>query len=628
MDPLSTSLSIFSFLSMLFSDGRWRKSNAALLRELTKAAGQPEVTQKPCSLPSASEGSSLVDQYLNWAHVMGPFLLRREIWELHSRVYAGQSKNKAPDAGDLFRIFMIYALASIIPYRNGTHQQHPEGYYMAARKHLDSSFLARGMRSLEDLLLICRYGIYESIGTSIWDIVRLGSRLCIELELHAHDGLPESPLVEKQRRRCVFWKFYLLDRYCSSTLDRPFAIDDRDIRIGLPANIDSHFLETWNEPCPTIDSVAASPRDPSVPTETTVFLRTVTLRQVSSHIHTEFSHLREECTKPSSQPHLVIGRIYMILNQLLEDLENWRTAAPVIANPTCTYHLTEWSDFLYAREKLYLVRRAVDLVPRNDGVLPKQFASLLLHASLQVIQQYSTLCQSSLVTHTRNYFHMLFTAGLSVIYCISSKAKLSYSDLSASAHGLRACEATLTDMAAKLVHSNPYVTVYAALHRDVSQKIQRALTGSMGSSRPDSPLASRNGCYANRCRDNIPDQGASNATIAPSFNTLLSEDVRLHYAQQYVPPAETFSDIQFTGGHPVISQPGGAVNLSAGFSRLPDDTTFTLSPYELNTLSDDVLQWARTDDSTLRHIDTTLLDYIYGDPDSSGAIPNAFLGGF
>jgi hypothetical protein len=95
---------------------------------------------------------------------MGPFLLRREVWELHSRVYADQSKGKAPDAGDLFRIFMIYALASIIPYRNGLQHQHPEGYYMAALQYLDSDFLSRGMHSLEDLLLIGRYGIYENIG--------------------------------------------------------------------------------------------------------------------------------------------------------------------------------------------------------------------------------------------------------------------------------------------------------------------------------------------------------------------------------------------------------------------------------------------------------------------------------
>lgn len=96
--------------------------------------------------------------------MLSPFLLRREIWELHSRVYADRSYGKAADAVDLFRVFMIYAISSVMPYRKGLHHQHPEGYYMSALRYLDSRFLARGLRSLEDLLLICRYGIYENIG--------------------------------------------------------------------------------------------------------------------------------------------------------------------------------------------------------------------------------------------------------------------------------------------------------------------------------------------------------------------------------------------------------------------------------------------------------------------------------
>jgi hypothetical protein len=405
-------------------------------------------------------------------------------------------------------------------------------------------------------------------------------------------------------------------------------MDDRDIRIGLPADIDDHHLDTLNMPFQSLDSVA-SPQDPSIPTETTMFLRNVTLRQVSSHIHTEFSRLREECTTASSQPHLIIGRIYMILNQLLEDLERWRAAAPIIENPTCTYHLTDWSDFLCAREKLYLVRRAVDLVPRRDGVLPKQFATLLLHASLQVIRQYSTLCQSSLVTHTRNYFHMMFTAGLSVIYCISSKAKLSYKDLSASAQGLRTCEATLTEMAVKLVHSNPYVTVYAALHRDVSQKIQRALMDSMGSSSMCSIPASPNGHNADHHVDTMSAQSLSDATIGFPFNLVLPADVQVPSAQPHMPSAEPLSDVHFTGAQPMTDQLRGPVSLPTGYPAYPSDTImFAVGSDELNILGDDLLHWARTDDSTLRTIDTTLLDYIYGDPNSSGALSNAFLGGF
>ncbi|KAH8176566.1 fungal specific transcription factor domain-containing protein [Sarocladium implicatum] len=611
---------------MLFSDGRWRKSNAGPLRELTKAAGQPETSRKPCSLPSVTDGSSLVEQYLNWAHVMGPFLLRREVWALHSRVHENDVNDKTSEAEDLFRIFMIYALAAIIPYRNGSHHQHPNGYYMAALQHLDSRFLARGMRSLEDLLLVCRYGIYENIGTSIWDAVRLSGRLCVELELHAHDGPPGTPPLERQRRRCVFWKFYLLDRYCSSTLDRPFALDDRDVHIGLPANVDDEILESCTEPLESLHSVS-SPDDSLIPTETTVFLRNVTLRQVSSHIHTKFSHLREECTAASSKPHLIIGRIYMTLNQLLEDLEKWRISARNIANPTCVYHLQDWSDFLCAREKLYLIRRAVDLVPRKNNVLPRQFATLLLHAALQVIKQYSTLRESSLVTHTRNYFHMMFTAGLSVIYCISSKAKLSSKDLSASTQGLRVCEKTLSDMAAKLAHSNPYVTVYAALHRDVSHKIQRALIDTMASSRQSSPTRLPND-PRNRHTDTSIAHGVPSAASGPPPNLPPTDDVQLHSAQQYAPLDEPFGDLYFAGSQPMAAQVGEPVGLSAEYNT---DTMFAVSSNELNdlnTLGDDLLHWARTDDSTLRTIDTTLLDDIYGDLDLSGPALNAFFGGF
>ena len=136
------------------------------------------------SLHSTTENATDDVNSLSWAHVMGPFLLWREVWELHSRVYEGQKRGKTPEAGDLFRIFMIYALASIMPYRNGLQQQHPEGYYMGALQYLDSSFLTRGMRSLEDLLLICRYGIYENIRKPPRSLLRHLSDLNISRDIN------------------------------------------------------------------------------------------------------------------------------------------------------------------------------------------------------------------------------------------------------------------------------------------------------------------------------------------------------------------------------------------------------------------------------------------------------------
>lgn len=101
---------------------------------------------------------------LGWSHVQSAFLLRREVWELHSRVFSNIERDTFERADDLFRAFMICAIGAVMPYRNGKHSQHPEGYYLAALRHLDSRFLARGLRSVEDLLLICRFGIYHNIG--------------------------------------------------------------------------------------------------------------------------------------------------------------------------------------------------------------------------------------------------------------------------------------------------------------------------------------------------------------------------------------------------------------------------------------------------------------------------------
>ena len=207
-------------------------------------------------------------------------------------------------------------------------------------------------------------------------------------------------------------------------------------------------------------------------TETSILLISVKLRQVSSHIHTEFCRLRDDY-RSASQLHLNIGRIHVVVNQLLGELEAWRQKAPMIQNPTCLYHSQQWYDLLYAREKLYLVRRAVDLVPRKGGVLPQHFLTLLLHGALDVIEKYSALCwTTSFITHTRSYFHMMFTAGLSVIFCVLYSSSLPRADLEASARGLGSCERTLASMASPLQHAEAYVTVFAALHRDVSRKMK------------------------------------------------------------------------------------------------------------------------------------------------------------
>lgn len=466
-----------------------------------------------------------------------------------------------------------------------------------------------------------------NLGTSIWDVIRLCARLCVELELHSHDGGAESSLLEQQHKRRVFWQIYLIDRYSSTTLDRPFAIDDRDILIGMPVDADDEDLEALADPSMPAQSLDSwiGRSNASQPSEMTVFLLCVRLRKVSSRIHTEFCRLREECILPSQQ-HVTIGRIYITLDELVDELGTWRASAPIFANPTCLYETREWHDLLYARERLYLIRRAVDLVPRRGGILPWYFSSLLLHAALPVIEQYSTMCHAkNIITHTRNYFHMMFTAGLSVIFCITSAANIMHKDLLRSAQGLRACESTLADMANRIAETQPYVTVFAALHKDVARKMNRALKDSANASRaPTAPSSPRQ--FAGP--DHIEQAGLSVLQAMPIQHVNGQPD--LHPASDnFVPPINPGSHMpslfqnsgqEDIGAHPSFVAPSfDHMNDSIPLVPLIHDEA--ISPggsQEATRAGDNLLQWAFTDDLSLWNMDTALWGFVYGD---SGVTP-------
>lgn len=59
---------------------------------------------------------------------------------------------------------MILATGSVTLYRSGRHAHHSFGYYLAAMKYFDADFMANGVQAIQDLLLICRFGIYHHTG--------------------------------------------------------------------------------------------------------------------------------------------------------------------------------------------------------------------------------------------------------------------------------------------------------------------------------------------------------------------------------------------------------------------------------------------------------------------------------
>lgn len=456
------------FLKLLFTNKAWQDGNANLLHGLTKKPEAIEASIRPNQLPSYEEARLIFNLYLDGPQVQNPFLLRQDIEKTFTSVF---SPDSSPTPRALFHAFMILATGSITLFRNGRHAHHSFGYYLAAMRHFDPGFMANGVSAIQDLLLICRFGVYHHTGTSIWDVVQLCVRMCIEQGLH-QPPRRKLPLLEEQLQRRVFWECYMIDRYSSSTLDRPFAIADQDIATALPAHVGDAELIAASALYPDL-ATFESRYSGSTPNEMSVFLACIRLRQITSRIQRFASVTAKGSSRhaPGQVQLLAMGNVYRGLDELLVALDDWLASTPMLTSPKCLYEKREYFEFLHAREQLLLMRRAMEVVPKRKGVPPQHLLALSLKTATRGIELFSALFERNAITYTRSYFAFLFTAGLSIMLSVSvSDGTLDDCNYTGpSSKALVTCEDTLRRLGEKLPDAKPYVTVFEALHRNVAK---------------------------------------------------------------------------------------------------------------------------------------------------------------
>ncbi|KAL4747771.1 hypothetical protein BDW72DRAFT_209390 [Aspergillus terricola var. indicus] len=468
--PTFTEGAGLSFMRPLFTDPGWRAHNPTLLQSLSQSARLTEDTIAPNPLPSAADARMIFDTYLCGTQVLNPFLLRREVEDVYRRVFSPSESEQHHSQTDLFRAFMLLAIGSIHPFRRGSHQGHPYGYFLSAMQHFQSDSLSQGIQSIQDLLLIGRFGIYHHIGTSIWEITQLCMRLCIELGLH-RPSTSRKPLLQEQLERRVFWECYIIDRYSSITLDRPLAIADRDIHVLLPVDANDEQLEAAEGSITDLDLFQLTPQARAGNTELTVFFTSIRHRQITSKLHSLFQSKGHSDGAPSVT---AAGRVYVNLYHLLEELNLWRRSVPVFEHPQCVYETQDWFDLRWMRERLILVRKAMDLVPKRGISPPRDLLSLCLQNAIQIIVIFCRLYESQQVTYTRSYFQTLFTAGLSVLFCLSSIDSPESGTINQAMDALARCEYSLKELGRVLTDAAQYVAVYEALYRHISQKFRQS----------------------------------------------------------------------------------------------------------------------------------------------------------
>lgn len=442
------------------------------------------------------------------------------MYALIDRAYAeGPSSNQDPQ--DFFRLYMIFAIAAVSLQREKVATQPPYNFFIAAQYYLPSIDLLHSFDSVQNLLLFARFGIYYHINTSIWDIARTCIRTCVELELHLQPQNPPSPLLEQHQRR-VFWECYILDRFSSTTLARPFAIADQDITVSLPdPRIDGQISLLGRGQLSSLGSISSTGSYNNM----SVFNFIIRLRQITSRIQATLSTGgRSDPYSRESSQYEIAAEVYNNVYELLDELTTWRESGPYFPEPSSLYQMQQYYDFLHEKERSYTVRAAMDVFPASSGSAPpKEFTDICAHSAARTILLYKQLLDSKTINCTRGYFQTLFTSGLSLIYCLSLEHRSLEGAIAETQEvtALHACADVLAVLSDTLLDSRPYAYVFRHIKDNFIKELQNPRRGARYTSNNTS---SRNSIYAD---DDNPVQQPNIAAQMQGEQSNLAQDPTL-----------------------------------------------------------------------------------------------------
>ncbi|KJX96386.1 hypothetical protein TI39_contig636g00001 [Zymoseptoria brevis] len=325
-------------LDIIFSSPQFQSD---LLKRLLARENIQQPDVGPAELPSMD----LAD--MNESHVQKPFLLTEYVGNLVQEIYS-HTPPEGNDAQDLFRLYMICAISAVPLQRRGLEQQHPYSFFLAASAYFDKVNSSSGVEALQNLFLLARFAVYFHIGASTWELGRICIGICVEQEMHLPPLFDIPPLEE------------------------PYAILDDDIEVKLPVNMSDHDLAIL-EPG-GLDHVPQGLENSRSPMA--VFVYFIRLRRITSRVQRAFfasPKAKSSVSQDSPVQHATESpEVHDKLQKLLDELEEWRRDAPMFTDMTAFYQAHAWHGFLWEKERLLLLRGAM-----NDISAPARCRTLL-----------------------------------------------------------------------------------------------------------------------------------------------------------------------------------------------------------------------------------------------------------
>ncbi|SMQ56357.1 unnamed protein product [Zymoseptoria tritici ST99CH_3D7] len=176
------------------------------------------------------------------------------------------------------------------------------------------------------------------------------------------------------------------------------------------------------------------------------------LRRITSRVQRAFfasTKAKSSVSQNSPVQHATdFSEVYDKLQKLLDELEEWRHDAPMFTDMTAFYQAQAWYDFLWEKERLLLLRGAMNDISARCGSMPRELSKSCCDCATKVITLYSDMFWPKQNNATRHYFQTLLAAGLLVAYLSSHLGRLDRSIT------------LLQSLSEEMTDARPYATVF------------------------------------------------------------------------------------------------------------------------------------------------------------------------
>ncbi|CAI7600886.1 unnamed protein product [Penicillium glandicola] len=426
----SSGASIVANVSRLVHDAAGVK-----LLPIDASAQQPETTvessdETKATPPDDLTGSKILDAYFNNMHVRLPFLDRCEILNLHANRYRTAGNTPEEQFGQ-FKLFMVYAIGAAILQVTETYESTPPNTFLVTALRFDPALRESiSTASVEAMLLLVLYNLRMTSNSSVWYMIGLAMRTCVDFGLHREVRYRKLRPHEAQIQRRLFWSVYITERYTAWSLGRPFSIPEEEIDVEPPFNIDDSINndEIIEKIIQNHPDTHAQQQKPTMGK----FIAAIRLQRIVSQIHTR------------------VYRVDKHISALLPEIAPLMSALQEFKRTLSSFELAD-GDFVHMHWnnsiRMLLQPFLSTLHPQDELI------RTCLHASGQVCQIFRRLRQRESSSHSFLLVNSVFMAGLTMCFCLIRCPSLWTPAIS---NDIRACSSALCIMAER----NPRLEKY------------------------------------------------------------------------------------------------------------------------------------------------------------------------